>query len=65
MGEPTRAEILIELRREMKMRERVYPRWVAEGKMDQAAADHRIAAIKAACSDFEARYFGRQETLKL
>lgn len=33
--------------REVKMRERVYPRWTATGKMTQAKADHEIAAMRA------------------
>lgn len=33
--------------REIGMRERVYPRWVADKKMKQEKADHEIAAMKA------------------
>jgi hypothetical protein len=33
--------------REVKQRERVYPRWVSDGRMTQAKADHEIAAMKA------------------
>lgn len=33
--------------REIALRERVYPRWVAEGKMKQDKADHEIAVMKA------------------
>jgi len=33
--------------REVKMRERVYPRWVAAGKMTQANADAQLEAMKA------------------
>lgn len=33
--------------RELKMRIRVYPRWVEAGKMKQADADAEIAAMQA------------------
>jgi len=33
--------------REIRMRESVYPRWVAAKKMSQDKADHEIAAMKA------------------
>lgn len=33
--------------RELGFRERVYPGWVAKGKMKQAEADYQIAAMKA------------------
>ena len=33
--------------REIKMRERVYPRWVAAEKMTQAKADAELAAMRA------------------
>lgn len=33
--------------REVKQRERVYPRWVEAGRMTQAKADAEIAAMKA------------------
>lgn len=35
------------IRRELKMRERVYPRWVAGEKMTQALADREIEAMRA------------------
>lgn len=33
--------------REVRQRERVYPRWVEAGKMTQTKADHEIRAMKA------------------
>ena len=33
--------------RELKMRRRVYPRWVDDGKMSQAKADQEIARMAA------------------
>ena len=41
---PLSAQI-IEIEREIKMRQRVYPRRVADGKMSQATADKHIAAM--------------------
>jgi hypothetical protein len=33
--------------REIAMRRNVYPRWVAAGKMEQAEAEHQVAAMNA------------------
>lgn len=41
---------IAEVGRECAMRRRVYPRWVADNKMTQAAADRQIAAMDAALS---------------
>lgn len=42
------------IERELKMRKRVYPRWVAEGgRMTQAKADHEIAVMEAILRDYE------------
>jgi hypothetical protein len=35
------------VKREIKMRERVYPRWVADGRMTQQLADREIELMKA------------------
>jgi hypothetical protein len=35
------------VRREIGMRERVYPKWVAGGRMKQDAADRELAAMRA------------------
>jgi len=39
---------LDELERELKMRRRMYPRWVADGKMAQATADRQIRLMEGA-----------------
>lgn len=45
--------------REVRMRKRVYPRWVADGKMSQAKADAEIAVMEAIAADYaEADLFG-------
>ena len=33
------------IRREIHMRKRVYPNWIASGKMSQQKADHEIAVM--------------------
>lgn len=38
--------------REVKMRKRVYPRWVASGRMIQAEADYQIRVMEAIASDY-------------
>lgn len=38
--------IIAELQREIAMRERLYPKWVAEGKLSTATASIRIAILK-------------------
>lgn len=42
------------LKREIAMRERAYPRWVLNGKMEQKQADREIAVMKAVLHDYEA-----------
>lgn len=36
------------IRRELALRQRNYPRWVADGRMKQAESDHQLAAMQAA-----------------
>lgn len=43
----TLADQLAAVRREIAMRERAYPRFVANGKLTQAKADHELAAMRA------------------
>lgn len=50
----TLADQIAELRREEKQRARVYPRWVQDGRMSQAAADRQIGALRAAITTIEA-----------
>ncbi len=40
--------------RELRFRRRVYPRWVGEGRMTQAEADHEIAAMEAVLANLKA-----------
>ena len=48
MFPPTRAEVIAELERELKMRKQVFPRWVASKSLTQAEADKRIRLLEAA-----------------
>lgn len=41
------AEQIACVEREIAMRERVYPRWVADHKMTQKKADQELAAMRA------------------
>lgn len=43
------------IEREIKMRRRVYPRWVADGRMTQAKADSEIAIMEAIAEDYRAQ----------
>ncbi len=43
------------LQREVKMRHRAYPRWVSQGRMTLAQADHEIAVMTAVLADYEAQ----------
>lgn len=45
---PTLAEQIAEVKREIAIRERVYPKWVKDGKMKAHAAERGIALMKAA-----------------
>lgn len=47
MSEPTLSELAKCARREAAMRKRVYPNWVASGKMSQSQADHETECMEA------------------
>jgi hypothetical protein len=55
MADPvfTAAEKLACARREIAMRRRVYPGWIAGGRMTQAEADRQIAIMVAIAADYE------------
>lgn len=40
-------------KRELKMRQRVYPQWVATGRLRQETADHEIACMAAIVQTLE------------
>lgn len=41
--------------REVKMRKRVYPRWVEAGRMTQAQAERQIAIMSEIADDYRGR----------
>lgn len=43
----TVAEMVACVEREITMRRRVYPRWVADGRLTQVKADHEVRAMRA------------------
>ena len=53
MSAPPVADVVAELRRELKMRQRVYARWVATGKLTAADMASRIALLEAAIALIE------------
>lgn len=59
----TRQMKLNEIRREIEMRQRVYPRRVGQKKMRQAEADLAIALMEDIARDYE-RAINRTEDLK-
>lgn len=50
------AEQIYEVRRELRMREQNYPRWIAAGTLEQARADKQMARLKAALATLEELY---------
>jgi hypothetical protein len=43
------------IRREISMRRKVYPRWVAEGRMTQEQATRELEIFEQIASDYESR----------
>lgn len=39
--------------RELRLRKKVYPRWVAEGRMTQQQAEHEIDCMQAIVTDYD------------
>lgn len=50
----TSADKLACAERELKMRQRVYPRWVDAGKMSAGKAELEIEMMKAIAADYQA-----------
>jgi hypothetical protein len=48
------------IQREIKMRRRVYPRWVADGRMTQEKASAEIACMEAIAADYEQQAQGER-----
>ena len=47
------AEKLACAKRELQMRENVYPRWIAQGKIREAEARHQFAIMRAIVDDYK------------
>lgn len=56
----TTAEKVQELRRELTLRRRVYPRRVEDGKLPQKTAARNIALIEALIADYEEKAVGER-----
>lgn len=41
------------LRRELALRRSLYPRWIKDGRIDQAKADREIEVMEAIAADYE------------
>lgn len=50
----TAADKLACAERELKMRRRVYPRWVHDDRMSAGKAEHEIACMEAIVADYKA-----------
>lgn len=46
--------------RELKMRRRVYPRWIAEGRMKEADARHELETMEAIAEDYRQQVQGER-----
>ena len=53
---PNREAQLSELRRELKMRQTVYPKWVRQGRIEKDTAQHRVDCLIEIIADFEQRH---------
>jgi hypothetical protein len=49
----TAAQKLRAIERELKLRKRVYPRWVESGRMSQKQAAEEIAIMEAIAQDYQ------------
>ena len=49
------SEQISSVKREINMREGVYPRWVSQNKMNQAKADYEIECMKSVLRTLEIR----------
>lgn len=54
---------IAEIKREIRMREGVYPKWVQSGRMKQADSDRQIARMRAVLETLEAVKAGREPGL--
>lgn len=55
-GKPNMKAVVEELRRELGMRQRLYPQWVRQGRMTKEQMDHRVTCFILAIEDLETRH---------
>lgn len=53
---PSMKAVVEELRRELSMRQRLYPQWVRQGRMTAEQMHHRVNCLIEAIADLEARH---------
>lgn len=51
----TLSEMISEAKREVAVRERVYPKWIERGKLKPSESSRRIALMKAIADELERR----------
>ncbi len=44
----TRGEVIVEIEREIALRKRVYPRWIADRRLTRVKADRQVALLEEA-----------------
>lgn len=54
---------IAELKRELAMRERLYPQWIASGKADKDESEKRIGILKEILQDYIAQLPTKQTSL--
>lgn len=52
---------LAELRRELRLRERLYPQWIEAGRMTRPVADRQTGIIREIIRDYEQRESNRRQ----
>jgi hypothetical protein len=53
MSKFTAEQKCVAIKRELKLRRRVYPRWIEAGRIDSREAVHEIAIMEAIAEDYE------------
>lgn len=56
IDKPNMKAVITELRRELEMRQRLYPLWARQGRMTAEQKDHRVACLIEAIADLETRH---------
>jgi len=51
--QPSKVDQIAEVKREIALRERVYPKWVEAGRLKQDKADRQLAIMRAVLATLE------------